>query len=97
MNAFSCIWQASIKVAYPFVKSIFDEIYELGKNQMKAKDPSQIGSWKKAVTTSDGCWLIRGHYSQCCTFVNVAPCTMAIPVCEVQTMYVTVSYGRAQL
>ena len=56
-----------MKLAHPFVKSILDEICELGKNQMKAKDPSQLGSWKKAVKTSDSCWLIRGHHSQCCT------------------------------
>ena len=29
------------------------------------------GGCKKAVTTSDSCWLIRGHHSQCCTFVVV--------------------------
>ena len=60
-----------IKVAHPFVKSILDEICEWGKNEMKSKDSSQLGSWKRAVTTSDGCWLIRGHHSQCCTFVVV--------------------------
>ena len=36
---------------------------------MKAEDPSQFGSWKKAVLTSDGCWHIRGHHDQCCTSV----------------------------
>ena len=41
------------------------------KVKMKMKHPSQLGSWKKAVTTSDGCWLIRGHHSQCCTFVVI--------------------------
>ena len=43
----------------------------MGKNEMKMKNPSTLGSWKKAVTTSDGCWLIRGHHSQCCTFVVI--------------------------
>lgn len=47
----------------------------MGKNEMKSKDSSQLGSWKRAVTTSGhttyGCWLIRGHHSQCCTFVVV--------------------------
>ena len=27
-----------IKIAYPFVKSILDEICEMGKREMKAKD-----------------------------------------------------------
>ena len=60
-----------IKIAYPFVKCILDEICEMGKSEMKAKDPLELGSWERAVTTSDGCWLIRGHHSQCCTFVII--------------------------
>ena len=60
-----------IKIAHPFVKSILDDICKLGKSEMKAKDPSEQGSWQRAVTTSDGCWLIRGHHSQCCTFVII--------------------------
>ena len=38
---------------------------------MKAKDPTILGSWKRSVTTSDGCWLIRGFHSQCCTFAII--------------------------
>ena len=60
-----------IRIAHPFVKTVLDEICEMGKNEMKMKNPSELGSWKKAVTTSDGCWLIRGHHSQCCTFVVI--------------------------
>lgn len=60
-----------IRIAYPFVKSILDEICEMGKSEMEAKDPLELGSWQRAVTTSDGCWLIRGHHSQCCTFVII--------------------------
>ena len=54
-----------IRIAHPFVKTVLDEICEMGKNEMKMKNPSELGSWKKAVTTSDGCWLIRGPHSQC--------------------------------
>ena len=43
----------------------------MGKSEMKDKPHSELGSWKKAVTTSDGCWLIRGHHGQCCTFVVI--------------------------
>ena len=60
-----------IKIAHPCVKSILDGICEQGKNEMKAKNPLELGSWQRAVTTSDGCWLIRGHHSQCCTFVII--------------------------
>ena len=60
-----------IRIAHQFVKTVLDEICEMGKNEMKMKNPSELGSWKKAVTTSDGRWLIRGHHSQCCTFVVI--------------------------
>ena len=30
---------------------------------------SELGSWKRAVTTSDGCWQIRGSFSHNSTFV----------------------------
>ena len=53
------------------MKSILDEICKWGKNEMKSKESSRLGSWNRAVTTSGGCWLIRGHRSQCCTFVVV--------------------------
>ena len=45
----------SIRIAHPFVKTVLDQICEMGKNEMKMKNPSTLGSWKKAVTTSDGC------------------------------------------
>ncbi|KXJ13012.1 hypothetical protein AC249_AIPGENE16766 [Exaiptasia diaphana] len=38
---------------------------------MKKKDDNVVGSWKKAVTSSDGCWLIRGYHSQCASFVII--------------------------
>lgn len=38
---------------------------------MKSRDSSQLGSWNRAVTTSDGCWLIRGFHSQCATFAII--------------------------
>lgn len=47
------------KLAHPCVKAVLDEICEMGKSEMKVKTPPELGSWKNAVTTSDGCWLIR--------------------------------------
>ena len=43
------------RIAHPFVKSILDEICEMGKSEIKAKNLSELGSWQRAVTTSDGC------------------------------------------
>ena len=60
-----------VKLAHPCVKPVLDGICSVGKSEMKDKPHSELGSWKKAVTTSDGCWLIRGHHGQCCTFVII--------------------------
>ena len=60
-----------IEIAHPHVKYILDRMCESGKAVMKEKYPNFLGSWKRAVTTSDGCWLIRSFHSQCCTFVIV--------------------------
>ena len=38
------------------------------KEEMKSLDPSTVGSWQRAITTSDGAWLTRGQFSQNCTF-----------------------------
>ena len=48
---------------------MLDEMCEDGKEKMKELLADQIGSWSRAVTCCDGCWLIRGHFSQNCTFV----------------------------
>ena len=37
---------------------------ECAKEEMKAMVAEELGSWKNAVTTADGCWLTRGHFSQ---------------------------------
>lgn len=58
-----------IEMAYPHVKEILDEICELGKEEMKHLPSTELGSWEKAVTTFDGCWHIRGFFSQNSTFI----------------------------
>lgn len=60
-----------VKIAYPHIKTSLDDMCESAKNEMKTKDSGELGSWQRAVTTSDGCWLIRGFHSQCSTFVVV--------------------------
>ena len=56
-----------IDLAFPHIKNRIDEMYN-AKHQMKQLLTDQISSWSRAVTCSDGCWLIRGHFSQNCTF-----------------------------
>lgn len=58
-----------IDLALPYIKEILDEICEEGKNAMKKLPDGDLGSWSRGVTTCDGCWQIRGHFSQNCTFV----------------------------
>ena len=58
-----------IEEAYPNIIEMLDEICEDGKEEMKRMHVDQLGSWKWAVTTSDGCWHIRGFFSQNATFV----------------------------
>ena len=58
-----------VKEAYPHITAMLDEVCELGKDEMKSVKDDRLGSWKRAVTTSDGCWHIRGFFSQNATFV----------------------------
>lgn len=56
-------------LALPHIKAILDGVCEDAKLQMQNIENDQLGSWERAVTTCDGCWQIRGHFSQNCTFV----------------------------
>ena len=58
-----------IDLAFPYIKEVLDEMCHDAKQQMKGISPEVIGSWSRAVTTCDGCWQIRGHFSQNCTFI----------------------------
>ena len=60
-----------IEFACPHVKDILDKACEDAKDNMRGKENDVLGSWKRAVTTSDGCWLIRGFHSQCASFVII--------------------------
>lgn len=63
------IFYKIIQMAYPHIKTVLDGMCEKAKEKMQEKQSTDLGSWKRAVTTSDGCWLIRGFHSQCSTFV----------------------------
>ena len=58
-----------VEFAYSHIQDMLDEICEEAKDEMKTMPSSELGSWKKAVTTSDGCWHIRGYFSQNSTFI----------------------------
>ena len=58
-----------IGVALPHIKNILDEMCEEAKGHMKNISDRELGSWARGVTTCDGCWQIRGHFSQNCTFI----------------------------
>lgn len=58
-----------VRLAYPHIKDILDEICEEAKTEIKGLPNSELGSWEWAVTTSDGCWHIRGFFSQSSTFI----------------------------
>ena len=58
-----------IEIAHPHIRDILEELCELGKEDMKALPTTQLGSWARAVTTSDGCWHIRVFFSQNSTFI----------------------------
>ena len=48
---------------------MLDNLLTLAKDEMKLLPPATLGSWRRAATTVDGCWLTRGHFSQNCTFI----------------------------
>lgn len=57
-----------IKLIHPVVHGMLTEMCDEAKSEMKSLGPTVIGSWKRAVTTSDGVWLTRGKFSQNCSF-----------------------------
>ena len=44
-------------------------MWEEEKQRMKAKEEGELGSWEKAVVTSDGVWHMRGHFSKNGSFI----------------------------
>ena len=62
-----------IKLVYPVITDILNEMCEDEKERMKERmkeiAPDVLGSWKKAVVTSDGVWHTRGHFSKNGSFI----------------------------
>ena len=53
-----------IELAFPHIQAILHDIREDAKTEMKALPSSELGIWEQTVMTSDGCWQIRGFFSQ---------------------------------
>lgn len=69
MEAFgNSVFASVIESLYSVVKQMVDDLCEEAKAEMKLMDPDALGSWKKAITSADGCWHTRGHHSQNHTF-----------------------------
>ena len=58
-----------LKDAYPYIERMLKDMCKQAKEDMKALPVEDFGSWQNAVTTADGCWLTRGHFSQNFTFI----------------------------
>ena len=61
-------FQRTIRMMYPCVKEMVDIVCEEAITAMKKMDQNDLGSWSRAVTTADGCWMTRGHFSKNFTF-----------------------------
>jgi len=64
-------WRKFLLQIDPIIRKQLEDQCELAKAEMKKKPDDELGSWKRAVTTSDGCWQIRGYHSPNSTFVIV--------------------------
>ena len=58
----------TVKLLQPVVDAMLVDMCNESKAEMKAQDPTVVGSWKRAITSSDGVWLTRGRFSQNCSF-----------------------------
>ena len=64
----SCIsknpYYETIKLVYPKVREILNGMCDEEKERMKEMSHGELGSWKRAVVTSDGVWHTRDHFSK---------------------------------
>ena len=63
----SAVNSTTIKLLDPIVVTLLTEMCIAARDDMKSQDLSTVGSWQRAITTSDGAWLTRGRFSQNCT------------------------------
>ena len=65
----STTFYETIKLLEPVVFNLLSEMCTVAKDEMRALDPSVVGSWQRAITTLDGAWLTRGRFSQNATLI----------------------------
>ena len=58
-----------VKLIYPHIQDILTEMCDEEKAQMKRIDSNVLGSWQRAVVTSDGVWHTSGHFSKNGSFI----------------------------
>jgi len=58
-----------VTLIYPHVTDILNEMCDEAKSAMKKIEGTTLGSWKRAVLTSDGVWHTRGHFSKNGSFI----------------------------
>lgn len=61
-------FQETLRLMYPIVKEMVDDMCTEAMNEMKEMDQEVLGSWSRAVTTADGAWMTRGRHSKNFTF-----------------------------
>lgn len=54
---------------YPHINDILTEMCDEEKAKMKPIPDNNLGSWSRAVVTSDGVWHTRGHFSKNGSFI----------------------------
>ena len=59
----------TIKLVYPEITDILDGMCDEEKEQMQKLDSAELGSWERAVVTSDGVWHTRRHFSKNGSFI----------------------------
>ncbi len=69
-------FMSTIRLFYPVVKLMVDEMCAEAEEDMKSVDP--LGSWKCAVTSADGAWMTRGFHSKNATFSIRNYCSVAL-------------------
>lgn len=58
-----------VKLIHPCISDILNGMCEEEKNSMKKIAKETLGSWERAVVTSDGVWQTRGHFSKNGSFI----------------------------
>ena len=58
-----------LTLIYPHVNDILDDMCLEEQERMQEKADDELGSWSRAVVTSDGVWHTRGHFSKNGSFI----------------------------